>query len=88
MTTNLDFAALVNAVGDAVVACDIAGAIVLWNPGAERMFGFSQAEAIGNSLDIIIPERLKARHWEGLPQDDGNRPHALWERCAEGAGGE
>lgn len=65
MTTNLDFAALVNAVGDAVVACDVAGAIVLWNPGAERMFGFSQAEAIGNSLDIIIPERLKARHWEG-----------------------
>ncbi len=65
MNTNLDLAALVNAVGDAVVACDVAGAVVLWNPGAERMFGFSQAEALGKSLDIIIPERLKARHWEG-----------------------
>ncbi len=65
MKTNLDLEALVAAVGDAIVACDREGSIVLWNPGAERMFGFSEEEALGQSLDIIIPERLKARHWEG-----------------------
>jgi PAS domain S-box-containing protein len=61
----VDTAALVQAVGDAVVACDGTGAIVLWNPAAERMFGFTAAEAMGQSLDIIIPERLRARHWAG-----------------------
>ena len=61
----IDHAALVQAVGDAIVACDGSGAIVLWNPGAERMFGFSRTEAMGQSLDIIIPERLRQRHWDG-----------------------
>jgi PAS domain S-box-containing protein len=61
----IDHAALVNAVGDAVVGCDATGAIVLWNPAAARMFGFSAEEALGRSLDIIIPERLRQRHWDG-----------------------
>ncbi len=65
MNTPIDAQALVNAIGDAVVVCDAHGAIVLWNPAAERMFGFSQAEALGASLDIIIPDRMQARHWEG-----------------------
>ena len=60
-----DFEALVAAVGDAVVACDAQGRIILWNAAAERMFGFTPAEAMGNSLDIIIPERLRKRHWDG-----------------------
>ena len=50
---------------DAIVASDKDGAIVFWNPGAERIFGYASAEAAGLSLDIIIPERLRARHWEG-----------------------
>ena len=37
----------------------------LWNPAAERLFGFTSAEALGNSLDLIIPERLRERHWAG-----------------------
>jgi len=41
------------------------GSITLWNPAAERMFGFTQSEALGNSLDLIIPERLRGRHWDG-----------------------
>jgi PAS domain S-box-containing protein len=57
--------ALVNAESDAIVACDRDGIIRLWNLGAERIFGFSTAEAVGQSLDIIIPERLRARHWAG-----------------------
>jgi PAS domain S-box-containing protein len=65
MNTPIDTNALVNAIGDAVVVCDGQGAIVLWNPAAERMFGYSAAEALGQSLDLMIPERLRARHWEG-----------------------
>lgn len=60
-----DLAQLVAAVGDAIVVSDAQGLITLWNPGAERMFGFTHAEALGQSLDIIIPERQRQRHWEG-----------------------
>ena len=61
----IDCAALVEAIGDAVIAADASGAIVLWNPGAERMFGHNEAEALGQSLDLITPERLRVRHWHG-----------------------
>ena len=65
MDSSIDFQALVHAVGDAVIVCDAKGAIVLWNPAAERIFGYSAAEALGQSLDLIIPERLRKRHWDG-----------------------
>lgn len=65
MKTSIDCSQLVAAVGDAIVASDPDGRIVLWNPGAERMFGYTEAEALGSSLDIIIPERLRKRHNEG-----------------------
>ncbi|WP_343311950.1 PAS domain S-box protein [Ancylobacter crimeensis] len=58
-------AALLDSAADAVVASDAAGDIVLWNAGAERIFGFTEDEALGRSLDIIIPEPFRARHWEG-----------------------
>jgi PAS domain S-box-containing protein len=45
--------------------CNAQGAITLWNAAAERMFGFSEAEALGQSLDIIIPQRQQQRHWDG-----------------------
>jgi PAS domain S-box-containing protein len=50
---------------DALVAADRDGLIRFWNPGAERVFGFRSDEALGRSLDLIIPERLRARHWDG-----------------------
>ena len=50
---------------DAIIAADRRGIIVYWNSGAERIFGFAAAEAIGQSLDLIIPERLRQRHWNG-----------------------
>src|ERR1700716_262908 len=65
MSVSIDLNQLVEAVGDAIVVCDASGAITLWNPAAERMFGFSQAEAVGQSLDLIIPERQRQRHWDG-----------------------
>jgi nitric oxide dioxygenase len=57
--------ALLASASDAIVASDREGAVVFWNPGAERIFGFTAAEAIGQSLDLIIPEPQRARHWEG-----------------------
>ncbi|MCL8383734.1 PAS domain-containing protein [Xanthobacter aminoxidans] len=65
MSAALDLAQLMDAVADAIVVCDKAGAIALWNPAAERMFGFTPDEAMGQSLDIIIPERQRQRHWDG-----------------------
>lgn len=50
---------------DAVVFGDAEGIIRLWNAAAEAMFGFGAAEAIGRSMDLIIPERLRSRHWDG-----------------------
>jgi len=65
MNTAIDCKQLVAAIGDAVVVADAKGVIVLWNAGAERMLGHSEAEALGKTLDIITPERLRDRHWEG-----------------------
>lgn len=65
MQSEVDLNQLVAAVGDAIMVCDASGAITLWNPAAERIFGFSESEALGKSLDLIIPERLRQRHWDG-----------------------
>lgn len=61
----IDMQQLLEAIGDAVIASDPAGAITLWNPAAERIFGYTQAEALGQSLDLIIPERHRKSHWDG-----------------------
>lgn len=51
--------------GDAIVISDISGVITGWNPAAERLFGYTPTEALGSSLDIIIPEKYRERHWDG-----------------------
>ncbi|MBU3545711.1 PAS domain-containing protein [Polynucleobacter sp. MWH-Jannik1A5] len=65
MKYQVDFEQLANAMGDGVVISDAKGDIVFWNTSAERIFGYSAAEALGKSLDIITPERFRARHWDG-----------------------
>jgi PAS domain S-box-containing protein len=65
MQSNIDFHQLVEALGDGVIVCDAGGAITVWNAAATRIFGFTEADAIGQSLDIIIPERQRQRHWDG-----------------------
>lgn len=50
---------------DAIVIADREGRILSWNAGAEAMFGYPAAEAVGATLDLIVPERLRARHWAG-----------------------
>ena len=70
MNSNFDFdrfsRTLVRDAPDAVLFVDRQGIIRFWNAGAGRIFGFSEAEAIGKSLDLIIPEDLRKRHWAGF----------------------
>ena len=56
---------IVQAAADAIIAADISGNITLWNAGAERLFGFGASETLGRSLDLIIPEAQRKRHWDG-----------------------
>jgi len=65
MSSTTDLKQLVEVLGDAIVIADASGAITLWNPAAQRIFGFTESEALGKSLDIITPQRLQHRHWEG-----------------------
>ncbi len=66
MTEPVHFAdRLVDRTPDAVVYADAEGVIRKWNLGAARIFGFSQQEAVGQSLDVIIPASLRERHWHG-----------------------
>jgi PAS domain S-box-containing protein len=60
--------AVLSTSSEAIVAADKRGTIIFWNPGAERIFGFGASEAVGQSLNIIIPERLRKRHWDGYYQ--------------------
>ena len=55
---------IVEAASEAVIFADREGRIRLWNRGAQLVFGFSAAEAVGERLDIIIPERLRRAHWD------------------------
>jgi len=65
MNTTIDCREIIATVGDAIIAADAKGAIRLWNAAAAQMFGYSEEEALGQSLDLIIPERLRKRHWDG-----------------------
>ena len=68
MKSEIELHQLVEAIGDAVIVADRNGAIALWNPAAERIFGFTETEALGQSLDLIIPERQREKHWNGYNQ--------------------
>ena len=51
---------------DAIIYADRSGTIARWNPAAAALFGYSPAEALGQNLDLIIPEHLRAAHWRGF----------------------
>lgn len=66
--TDAALAELLRQLADAVVIADADGTITFWNDAATRLFGWPVHEALGRSLDLIIPERLRARHWAGYRQ--------------------
>ena len=59
------FRQIVEEMPEAVIFADRQGVVRLWNRAAEIMFGYSAGEALGQSLDLIVPERFRARHWDG-----------------------
>ena len=65
MTSTIDYQALVTGVGDGIMAANAQGLIILWNPACTRMFGFTEADALGKSLDLIIPQGQQKPHWDG-----------------------
>jgi len=65
MNANVDLSQLVECLGDAIIVVDAHEKIVLWNPAATRIFGYSEEEALGSTLDLIVPERQRRRHNEG-----------------------
>ncbi len=62
----IDSAKLLEIIGDGVIVADIRGHIIYWNPAATKIFGFTEQEALGNTLDLIIPDRLRHRHNVGF----------------------
>ena len=58
--------AILDQMADAMIYADREGKIRLWNRAAVTLFGFEVAEALGNSIDIIVPERLREPHWRGF----------------------
>jgi PAS domain S-box-containing protein len=57
---------LVAGMTDAIIYADAVGVIRRWNQAATRIFGFTEVEACGQSLDIIVPANLRERHWQGF----------------------
>jgi len=66
MAPLVDHEQLIRVMGDAVIVADPAGTIIAWNAAATRIFGFSEAEAVGQPLSLITPERLRHRHNVGF----------------------
>jgi PAS domain S-box-containing protein len=56
---------IVDGAPDAILICDRGGIVRYWNAAAERVFGFTVDEAVGASMNLVIPERLRSRHWAG-----------------------
>ena len=71
------FREIIEAVPEALILADRDGAIQVWNAGSETLFGFKAEEAIGQSLDLIIPEGMRKPHWDGYHQamDSGATKH-------------
>jgi len=68
MSNQINFESLINSIGDGVITSNAKGIIIFWNKAAENIFGFTKDEALGQSLDLIIPDRLRQRHNEGYDQ--------------------
>jgi PAS domain S-box-containing protein len=69
MTNDIDEGlerSVIEQAADAIIFADIHGVIRIWNAAALVLFGFSASEAIGQSLDLIVPEHLRKAHWAGF----------------------
>jgi len=68
LTLESTAASILRCMPEALIFCDLEGIIRVWNGGAEKVFGWPAAEAVGQNLDLIIPERMRKAHWDGFNQ--------------------
>lgn len=68
LTSEPSAAQILRSIPEGLIYCDLDGVIRMWNGGAEKIFGWSAAEALGQNLDMIIPERMRKAHWDGFQQ--------------------
>jgi PAS domain S-box-containing protein len=68
LTLESTAASILSSMPEALIFCDLEGVIRVWNGGAEKVFGWPATEALGQSLDLIIPERMRKAHWDGFNQ--------------------
>jgi PAS domain S-box-containing protein len=61
-----DLGAILEQAPVSIILADREGVIRVWNRASEALFGFSAAEVVGQNLDVIVPERLRAAHWQGF----------------------
>ena len=73
MPEDLNAEVLLRHVPDGLIAAGLDGVIREWNAGAERIFGYTREEAVGQTLDLIVPERFRTAHWEGFDRALGER---------------
>lgn len=85
-------ARLVEQAPDAMIFADGQGVIQLWNAAATHVLGYTAQQAIGQSLDLIIPKRLRQAHWQGFEQAmaqgqtrSGGAPVTTKALCADGS---
>jgi adenylate cyclase len=78
--------AILGTANDAVVSIDVSGKVMLWNNGATEMFGYRSEEMMGEPLDVVIPERYRAKHAEGLERVGSGGDHHVIGKTVELAG--
>lgn len=72
------FRSIAQTAQDAIISADSKGIIMSWNPSAESIFGYSENEATGQDLSIIVPDQYKNRHKEGMERvKSGGEKHAI-----------
>ena len=80
------FQAVARSIGDAIVSADSGGRIVFWNPAAERTFGYTETEALGRPLSMLMPERFQEAHLEGIARNSATGESRVIGRTVELAG--
>ncbi|WP_428979130.1 PAS domain-containing protein [Hansschlegelia plantiphila] len=81
MSHAIDFSQIVASAGDAIVVSEASGVLAVWNQAAQRVFGFSEAETVGRSLDLITPERRRKRCWLSSGETTATREPATAPTC-------
>lgn len=78
VTSEARYRAITQSANDAIITSNSAGNIVDWNRGAEAIFGYAESEVLGQPITLLIPQRYRARHIEGMSRiASGGEPRLM-----------